>query len=250
MKHPIQLQFQRFEFKYHLPVQMVGALKEDLIKNGMLLDPYVLETPSRSYPVTSLYFDNASWSCYWDKEAGTKDRAKLRFRIYNMRLEDGDTIFLELKEKHDAVVSKKRIVVPREAYDRFNIARNLSALSPFFEGESRRNFREIVAFAELNGLFPRLLVSYWREPLVWEYNDRLRITFDHDISAVPARDFGGSEALWPIIPGKTIMEVKYNDVLPFWFERILHKYDLEREPFSKYGNGVLAEERSGILPNL
>lgn len=250
MKQPVQLQFQRFEFKYHLPAHMVSALKADLMENGMLLDPYVSEIPGGAYPVTSLYFDSAAWGCYWDKEAGTKDRAKLRFRIYNTSLQEGDAIFLELKEKHDAVVLKKRIVVPREAYDRFNSTRSIMSLSPFFAGESRRDFREIAAFAEVNGLFPRLLVTYWREPLVWEYNDRLRITFDREISAAPARDLSGKEALLPLLPGKIIMEVKYNDVLPFWFEKILRKYDLAREPFSKYGNGVLAGERFGALPNL
>ncbi len=250
MNGPVQLQFQRFEFKYHLPLPMVNALKADLIKNGMRLDPYVFGASHQSYPVTSLYFDNASWGCFWDKEAGIKDRAKLRFRIYNTRLEDRDRIFLELKEKHDAIVSKKRIVVPREAYDHYIATRNMAALSRFFSKENQNNFREIIAFAELNCFFPQLLVSYWREPLVWEYNDRLRITFDSDICAAPAHDLSGRESLFSLLPGKTVMEVKYNDVLPFWFERVLHKYNLEREPFSKYGNGVLASSRFRALPNL
>lgn len=250
MSQPIQLQFQRFEFKYHLPASIVGSLKADLIKNGMQLDPYVLGTKKQSYPVTSLYFDNAAWGCYWDKEAGTKDRAKLRYRIYNTRLQEDDTIFLELKEKHDALVSKKRIIVPRAAYNRHLLTESASALSPFFTGQDRSAWRKIVSFAELNCLLPRLLVSYWREPLVWEYNDRLRITFDHDIASAPARDLSGNYSLFPLIPGKTIMEVKYNDVLPFWFEGIAQKYDLAREPFSKYGNGVLVGHRFMALPNL
>lgn len=250
MNPPVQLQFQRFEFKYHLPTFMVGSLKADLITNGMQLDPYVLGTKKQSYPVTSLYFDNAAWGCFWDKEAGTEDRAKLRYRIYNTELQKNDTIFLELKEKRDAIVSKKRIVVPREAYDRHLSARSTFALSPFFTSENRSAWRKIIFFAELNCLTPRLIVSYWREPLVWEYNDRLRITFDHDISAAPAEDLSGNHDFFPLIPGKTIMEVKYNDVLPFWFEQILQKYDLSREPFSKYGNGVLSGESFGVLPNL
>lgn len=250
MVKPVQLHFQRFEFKYRLPLHLISAIKEDLFRNQMQLDPYVATTPGGAYPVTSLYFDNAGWGCFWDKEAGLEERAKLRFRVYSTHLTEHDTVFLELKQKHDATVSKKRIVIPRPAYDRFLETNSTSSLAPFFTDESRAIFREIRAFMERNCLYPRLLVRYRREPLVWRFNDRLRITFDHDIAAIPASSLCVSGAMFPTASQQTIMEVKYNAVLPFWFEEIVHKYELGREPFSKYGNGVLACQRFGVLPNV
>ncbi len=237
-----QLQFQRFEFKYHLPRHLVPLIKEDLFSHRMRWDPYVLDKENRSYIVTSLYFDNAAWGCFYDKESGVEERAKLRFRIYEPRLSGNDTIFLEIKQKHDAVTSKKRVIIPREAYLKFMETRRLSSMLLFLGETSRSAFREILAFGEFNCLYPRMLVQYLREPLIWEFNDRLRITFDHDIKAGLAASLEAGSML-PVLRRHVIMEVKYNSVLPYWFEEIVRKYELGREPFSKYGRSVETWER-------
>lgn len=237
MQPATQLKFQRFEFKYHVPKHRVPLIKEDLFSHRMQWDPYVLDKEKKSYTVTSLYFDNSSWSCFYDKESGVEERAKLRFRIYEPRLSGNDTIFLEIKQKHDAVTSKKRVIVPHEAYGRFLETRRLSSILPFIEEASRSAFCEILAFGEFNCLYPRMLVQYEREPLMWEFNDRLRITFDHDIKAGAANTLDAGSML-PVLRRNVIMEVKYNSVLPYWFEDIVRKYELAREPFSKYGRSV------------
>ncbi len=248
MSEPIQLNFQRFEFKYHLSAARAALIKEDLLGYRMRRDPRVL-TNQETYPVTSLYFDNAAWGCFAHKNAGVEERAKLRFRIYEPFLMDAtDTIFLEVKEKHDAVVSKKRIVVSRAAYDLFLQTRQLSSMTRFIGEKSRNTFREIRAFSEFNCLYPRVVVQYQREPLVWEFNDRLRITFDYDIKMGSAGTLAES-VLIPIVPHTVIMEVKYNIVLPYWFRDIIKKYELGRVPFSKYVQGLEAWQRHITLPN-
>lgn len=244
---PTQLKFQRFEFKYRLPAVLVPLIKEDLFKHKMQWDPYVLEKENKSYAVTSLYFDNAAWSCYYDKEAGLEERAKLRFRIYKPRLSSADTIFLEIKQKHDAVTSKKRVIIPYEGYLRFLETRRLSSMLPFIGEASRNSFREILAFGEFNCLYPRMLVRYMREPLIWQFNDRLRITFDHDIKAGAGSALDAGSTL-PVLSREIVMEVKYNSVLPYWFPEIIRKYELLREPFSKYGKSVESFQRFKALP--
>lgn len=246
MPQPTQLKFQRFEFKYRLPQHTVPLIKEDLFSYRMQWDPYVLDKEDKSYPVTSLYFDNAGWSCFYDKEAGVEERAKLRFRIYKPRPSSSDTIFLEIKQKHDAVTSKKRVIIPYEAYLNFLETRRLSSMLSFLEGAQKNLFREILAFGEFNGLYPRMLVQYLRQPLIWKFNDRLRVTFDHDIKTSPASNLEASSML-PVLRSGSVMEVKYNSVLPHWFEKIVRKYELEREPFSKYGRSVEAWRRYNSL---
>lgn len=242
MEQPTQLKFQRFEFKYHLPAHLVPLIKEDLFSHRMKWDPYVSDNEKKSYTVTSLYFDNAAWSCYYDKEAGLEERAKLRFRIYKPRLSGNDTIFLEIKQRHDAVTSKKRVVIPQEAYFKFLETRRLSSMLPFIGEVSRNAFRDILAFGEFNCLYPRILVQYLREPLIWEFNDRLRITFDHDIKMAGSNKLEAGSML-NVLRRNVIMEVKYNSVLPHWFPKIIRKYELQREPYSKYGRSVESFQR-------
>lgn len=242
MESPTQLKFQRFEFKYHLPAHLVPLIKADLFNHRMKWDPYVLEKENKSYMVTSLYFDNVAWSCFYDKEAGIEERAKLRFRIYESQLSGNSTIFLEIKQKHDAVTSKKRVIISHEAYLTFLETRRLSSMLPFIAESSRNSFKDILAFGEFNCLYPRILVQYLREPLIWEFNDRLRITFDHNIKAGVASTLD-TGFMMPVLRRDVIMEVKYNSVLPHWFSEIIRKYELQREPYSKYGRSVESFQR-------
>ena len=109
-----KLHFQRFEFKYQMPLDFVEGIIPELLKY-MDFDPFAQKFPDHGYTVASLYFDSVGLDCYYQKLAGVRTRKKLRIRFYP---ENGLTpetkVFLEIKRKYDAVVVKDRLALNYE----------------------------------------------------------------------------------------------------------------------------------------
>lgn len=232
------LHFQRFEFKYPLPAATAEKIIPALLKH-MDWDPFVIESQDKYYTVSSLYFDTNKYACFWEKEAGVKFRKKLRLRVYDDKIEKDTLVFVEIKRKNDAVSIKDRIILTsgqvEEALMRNNIGKYLKERSE----KEKRVLEEFFWTKNYNCMEPKLMVSYKRKPLIGKYNKGFRVTFDYDLEAYQAKslDFKKNQ-IKKILPDKLILEVKYNNVLPYWFLEIIQKYNLERVAFSKYCNSL------------
>ncbi len=81
----------RIEYKYTLPQGFAAGL---YARVEIFLSRW-LQVPPRNeeYRVESLYFDDESLSCYWDKKNGQAVRQKIRFRQYN----ETGALYLERK---------------------------------------------------------------------------------------------------------------------------------------------------------
>src|SRR3989344_6838897 len=96
----------RFEFKYVVD-ETVAKKAESLIRTyGLSPDPI---NPAGEYHVTSLYFDNFHLKDYYNKSGGFLRRKKIRGRVYEKDFNSSiKSVWLEVKERHDAETKKKR----------------------------------------------------------------------------------------------------------------------------------------------
>lgn len=239
--------FFRFEFKYPISERDIKHIEEDIITCGLEKDDSFLDGKDY-YTVSSLYFDTHYFRDYYDKIGGFKDRLKIRARFYEEFLtENTRGVWLELKRKNDMVISKKRIYLKRDKWDKFvdGLYSHLS-INGETGGEDLAVLREICYEINGSGRRPRIFVTYHRKP--YEYNwgaNKFRLTFDYNIyskntASIPDSIFNASRV---IFPKDSVMEIKYNGYLPPFMGQIIQKYNLVRDAYSKYASGVDAERR-------
>lgn len=231
-----KLHFRRFEFKYYLPAELIEPIKKDLLKNNMKWDPHLKEVNS-SYEVRSLYYDTPDLKAYWEKEAGAKKRKKHRIRVYTANELDNPLVFFEIKRKYDMLVLKDRMLTNwQNALKLLSGAENNHC--KYFSSNDKDTVGEFFYDLLSWKLKPTVLVVYDRTPLINDYDEKFRVTFDFNIRAAKTDNLFYNEHFEPVLDNGCIMEVKFNNSLTFWFHSLIQKYELNRRPFSKYCNGV------------
>lgn len=241
--------FQRFEIKYHLSPIQANHILTELMAGHMRPDPMVEDRRERRYTVSSLYFDSPDWKCYYENESGERKRFKLRIRSYEIAPQPDSLVFLEIKRKDDAVITKDRVAIPFHLYQSIFV----ESADPFLLlghpeviGE-RVVLEEFLSKLSRFAMRPAALIRYERIPLVGRANERFRVTLDHAIEASAVSEFTGHDAFIPVFRGRTVLEVKFNNILPRWFHKILQRHELRRAKFSKYFNGVRVLAQYRIL---
>lgn len=229
-----KLHFQRFEFKYQLPLDTVDGMVPELLKY-MEFDPYARNLPGSAYTVASLYYDTAGHGAYYQKINGLKTRKKLRVRFYNFDLTPETLVFMEIKRKYDAVVVKDRVALPlRACEDLLRHGKWPDQVDP----AAQATLEEFMWLKEHNSMAPQNIILYKRRPLFSKVDPNFRVTVDFDIKSYQAEWLTTAGHPSSVNPGMAILEVKFNNILPFWFHSIIRKYGLEQRPFSKYCNGL------------
>lgn len=236
----VKLHFQRFEFKYYLPKSTADKLLPALL-NHMEWDPYIAGTGQDFYQVNSLYFDSPGYGCFWDKESGVRNRKKFRFRFYTDDLNETTPIFAEMKRKKDSLIIKDRIKLNAPDCFNGNFDQKLKDLLMNDSGQDEKSdfLSEMFWFLKRNSMKPKLFITYKRKALISKNDSKFRITFDYDIKAQAASDLNQSfNRLKDVYSEGVVLELKYNNILPSWFHRIIQKYQLERLAYSKYCNSL------------
>jgi hypothetical protein len=237
----------RYEFKYWIGSWDLLNIERELKFHGMALDPYNASLGGISW-VTSLYFDSYDFNDYQEKCAGLIKRKKIRARIYEPYLNNSQTVWLELKKKHDVKVSKTRLKLNRNEWDSFS-NRGVSALLSFNKNEAENKAKQEIAWNIINfSAKPQILIRYRRKSYVTP-SSNLRITFDTNLEACRVADLRYNGFM---VDAETendiILEIKSNSPLPSWLGDIIKKYDLKKEAISKYARGVEAVFRYNPLP--
>lgn len=243
-----KLHFLRFEFKYVLPAGLRREFESEL-GYFMALDPHVDGQRRQKYLVRSLYFDDDAYTCYYEKTDGVMSRRKYRIRTYTDRKDEECAVFLEVKGRYNALVYKHRVELPR------GVIQNLEAgHCGFVNSLIGLDGRDDVVGGFLYDSFrmrlkPRLLVDYERRPYISRYAPDFRVTFDDTLSStVTGELFGrGTERSRVLLPGYSVVEVKFKRHIPAWFHRLTQFYELRRVSVSKYCRGM---ERTGLADNL
>ena len=236
-----KLHFARFEFKYILPQDLRKELESEL-SFFLEYDPYVESRPEHQYFVRSLYFDDPFYTCFWDKVEGIHTRSKFRIRTYTDQVNDKTPQFLEIKGRYNNLVFKHRTpltgsLVTDDKDDQL-ISLIRGSIPPSDVGQKfdydlyRKRIR------------PVALVDYVRRPYVSRFDPEFRLTFDSELTGTQTR------ALFPsirdrrrrLLPGYTVMEVKFRRHIPSWFHRVIQSYELRRISVSKICHAMEALE--------
>ncbi len=219
--------FNRYEQKYLLRVEDARALLVELADHAQP-DPH---SGTEGYSIHSQYWDSPELRFFWEKLDGQKFRRKLRLRRYAQ----GDEAFVEIKQRIDRTVQKRRA------------RRSISELIALFgsgaidtereRAEQDPVVREALVLCREHRLAPKLAVSYRRQAWFARFENDLRITLDtrlqYDVHSLDlTRPFESGS--WILPPELAVLELKYNQRVPLWLVALVKKHRLELVRFSKY----------------
>lgn len=215
----------RHEYKYLIDSKQEGILN---IKAMSLLqrDAHVRE--DGSYQITSLYFDDHVNSCFYENESGTDPRSKFRIRYYN---NDSSRLKLEKKSKKRGMTLKESCPVTEEQC-RIFMNGSIPAVTEEMEPMAVKLFSEM----KIRNMLPKVIVSYERIPFVYRAGN-VRVTFDRKLTAsYDIKNFlDGTFVKRPVLPtGQTILEVKWDELLPQHIRENMHLEKLQWSACSKY----------------
>ncbi len=205
----------RHELKYFVN-DMQYAVLSNILNHLLHRDPNGDEY--NEYHVRSLYFDGVFDNALHDKISGVPAREKYRIRIYNMQ---DSKIMLECKSKMGSLISKRSVEIPRSLCDQL-MAGDPTGLERTRSGLLRDMFREMT----INLLKPVVVVDYIREAYLHPAEE-VRITFDKQLrTGLKKYDIFDPylPTISPLDDPMTILEVKYNRVMPPHIRDILNTY--------------------------
>jgi hypothetical protein len=168
----------RHEWKHEINVSDMIALRQRL---RTVAKPDI-HAVNGKYTIRSLYFDSLSDKALREKLDGVNLREKFRLRYYNG---DASVIHLEKKSKCNGLGRKQTAVLTCE-----QVQGILSGGGEWMMEQENELVRELYCKIKLQGLCPRTIVDYTREPFVYEPGN-VRVTIDYDIRT----GLGGTEFL-------------------------------------------------------
>ena len=216
----------RHELKYLIPYSEYVAMSKRL-KLIMKSDPHVRE--DGRYQIRSVYFDNSDDKALREKADGIARREKFRIRYYN---DDLSFITLEKKMKINDLCLKYDAQIDEEEFRKL-----MDGDLAWMKDHDQDLVKELYAKMSYQRLKPKVLVSYLREPYIYDAGN-VRITFDSsirtslfqtdllsEISGISATD----------TPQDMFLEVKYDAFLPAVIQDMIQIPGMRQQAFSKYG---------------
>lgn len=179
------------------------------------------------YMVRSLYFDNLSDKALREKIDGVNPREKFRIRYYN---DDTSFIILEKKSRVNGMCSKEQAELSLAEVQSV-LDGNMHELA----GSKKELLKELYLKMNLQGLRPKIIVDYIREPFVCGAGN-VRVTLDYDIRVgMGCTDFLSTGCVTiPVCGTPVILEVKYDGFLPSVIRDIVQTAGTQTSAFSKY----------------
>ena len=179
------------------------------------------------YTIRSLYFDTPSDKALREKNDGVSRREKFRIRCYN-----GDTGFirLEKKSKFGGLGTKDSAPMTAEEVQKLldgDLAWMIESPYPLLQ--------ELYSKMRWQGLAPKTLVDYTREPFIYGPGN-VRVTLDYHIrTGLFCTDFLNPDC--PTIPAgdsPILLEVKWDEYLPSIIRDAVQLPGRRSTAFSKY----------------
>jgi hypothetical protein len=237
-----RLQRQRFEFKYRVsPTEAISI--RHYVMSYLDIDSYGAVQDDLSYPVHSLYLDSPSLKTYTDTLNGNRNRYKLRIRYY----ENGPNapVYLEVKRRYDKVIAKKRAVVHRHVVQELLDGRFPEYTDLVNPGAEQ--FEALDYFCNVRSRLsasPRVHISYRREAYENDESNAVRVTFDRLVNSEPMTgdlvEFRTeSDNFVSVFGSEVILELKFTNRFPDWFNGIVQMYGLRQQSAAKYVDGLI-----------
>lgn len=213
----------RHEYKHEITYSDLLTIRARL-SAAALPDPYAKDG---KYEIRSLYFDNLYDKALLEKINGVNCREKFRIRLYNG---DSSLIKLEKKSKINGLCRKESVTLTPEEAQAFadgDIHR--------FGDDSRPLVCELYSKMKSQGLMPRTVVDYTREPFIFPAGN-VRVTIDYGLRT----GLNATELLDPHMPtvpapnAPIILEVKWDEFLPSVIRDLVQLSGTRSAAFSKY----------------
>lgn len=213
----------RHEWKHRLAPQDLPLLRQRL-RAVARPDPHAVDG---RYHIRSLYFDTPGDMALREKLDGVNVREKFRIRCYN---HDPTLIHLEKKSKRNGLGTKDKVRLTPDQ------VRAILGGDTAWMGESGEPLlEELYAKMRVQGLAPKTLVDYWREPFVYPAGN-VRVTLDYDIrTGLRCVDFLDPACVTiPVVDDPAILEVKWDAFLPDLIRDAVQLPGRRAAAFSKY----------------
>lgn len=216
----------RHELKFLCTQLQLELLKSQL---DVLLEKDKHCPKNGAYRVRSLYFDDYVDSALYQKEDGIDYRKKYRIRFYVGNEEE--YFRLEIKHRVKDKIRKESCEISKD--DICRILNDLLLDDAFDRSAVMKRFEyERQCFM----LKPVVIVEYDRIPYVCPEGN-VRITLDQNICAsMQTQSFFEHEIMRvPILEtGYHLLEIKYDEYLPYIIKQALQIVNLQKTAFSKY----------------
>lgn len=181
------------------------------------------------YLIRSIYFDNYMDKALREKTEGVPIREKFRIRYYN---DDFTFIALEKKIKNNYLCMKRDVEITKEQCQDL-----LEGRLYWMRGHPAELVQELYAKMHYQMLRPRVLVSYIREPYIYDAGN-VRVTFDSNIRTTLYHRNFLEESVADISTDDQmhdmVLEVKYDAFLPTVIRNIMQINAIRQQAFSKY----------------
>jgi hypothetical protein len=222
----------RFEVKYFVGTSRVPTLLRAM-EEYLVTDPH--GDPRWGYGILSVYWDTPDLALFWEKIEGFETRRKLRFRRYL----DSPDVFVEVKERADRTLHKRRLRWPAGRVDEvFGSAHRGVDWAQVGDDPVAV---EIALMIERLRLRPTMGISYRRQAFFGAFDPELRISLDTRLMYRPApvdlaRGFESGRYI--LDPRITLLEIKYDHRAPGWLTKLICRFGLKMVRMSKYCTAV------------
>lgn len=235
------MQRQRFEFKYLVDEAKALAVRNH-VRGYLTLDEAGVGKPDFCYRVNSLYLDSPNFCTFWDWVNADRNRFKLRMRFYDPHPDS--PVYLEIKRRVSACILKQRCAIRKRAASMI-LDGQFPAEDDLFGGEAKHlvalnNFIALTAQMQA-GI--KALVTYLREAYIDPDNEGVRLTLDREVRIAPRHEADFSLEFDRYVQpfgAKVILELKFTNRFPHWFNEMVQLFDLTRGAAAKYCEGVAA----------
>ena len=245
----------RYELKYTINESQAHAIR-DYIGGFFSLDRHA-DPATKGYTVNNLYFETPDRRFYHDVKFRKLRRVKPRVRYYGFRPEN--SLWLELKYRHDSIIWKFRRPIPLEDWPSI-LEQPEERFADVGREHVSTSFEHVVTMTDAR---PMVHVRYFREPYVSDLDVYGRVTFDRRLvchATNGSTDMVPDAAMIscddPVTArdeeSPVILEIKTESAVPFWATQIIREFNLKQRGFSKYCYAVerLAESPENRVSRL
>ena len=213
----------RHEWKHEIRYADLLAIRQRL-RAVAVPDPHAQDG---KYLIRSLYFDNLNDKALREKVDGVNLREKFRIRYYNG---DPSLIHLEKKSKVGGLGTKYSAILTAGEAQAI-----VDGRLDWMLNSGRDLVQELYCKMRYQGLRPRTIVDYTREPFIYGPGN-VRVTFDYNIrTGLNSTDFLNTDCVTvPAGDAPIILEVKWDAYLPDIIRDAVQTPGRRVTAFSKY----------------
>ena len=221
--------FRRVEQKYLIDKSRLDELLSRI--NNYIEEDYYFKSE-----ISNIYFDNDNHELLVESLEKPSFKIKIRLRMYNK----SNDVFLEIKDKVNGIVGKRRIKLTLEEF--YNYLNNHIL-------KDTQIMKELDYYFQLFNLKPSIFIAYDRLSYKEKNNPNLRITIDGNLRSRydNLKIENGSYGKKYFENDMYIMEIKVLDSMPLWLARTLSELKIYPTSFSKVGSIYIKNKGSEVL---